>query len=91
MNATKGLVVPTGGAVVPSAPLVEEGARNAEEPTRPADIATDLFEVLQHAQAGGCPLGPLLVANDSLHPGPPFTSPLGGDRFCPGITLTARL
>ncbi len=61
-----------------------------KKPTRPADIAADLFEVLQHAQAGGRPLGLLPIAKDSLHPGPPFASPLGGDRFCPGINLTAR-
>src|SRR6185503_5779427 len=60
--------------LVPSAPFVDEGARNPEEPTRPADIAAHLLKVLKHAQAGGRPLGPLPVAKDSLHPGPPFAS-----------------
>jgi len=44
--------------LVPSAPVVEEGARDPDEPTRPADIAADLFEVLKHAPAGRRPPGP---------------------------------
>src|ERR1700737_1409330 len=62
-------------ALVPSAPFVEEGARNPEEPTGTADGTAELLKVLEDAQGGRRPLGPLPVANHSVHPGPPFASP----------------
>jgi len=45
------------------------------EPTGPADVAADLFMVLQHAEAGCRPLGSLTVPNRSPRPGAPLTSP----------------
>jgi hypothetical protein len=73
---SRGLSPSSPSRLVPSAPFVEKGARNPEKPTRREDIATDLLTGLKHAQAGRCALGPLAVANDSLHPGPPFATTL---------------
>ncbi len=76
-------------ALVPSAPFVEEGARNPEEPTGTADTTADLLEVLKDAQAGRRPLGPLPVANHSVHPGPPFAGPPWRGPVLSGHHLTA--
>ena len=59
--------------------MSEAPARGSSIGTRgTADITADPLKALQHAQAGRRPLGPLPVANDSLHPGPPFATTLEG-------------
>ena len=62
-------------ALIPTEPFIEKSPRDSKEPTGTADIATDLFIVLQHAEAGGRTLGSLSIPNASPSPGPPFARP----------------
>src|SRR5215467_12504822 len=54
-------------ALIPTAPFIEKSPRDSKEPTGTADIATDLFLVLQHAEAGGRTLasGLMLILSKS--------------------------
>src|SRR5437899_2722875 len=57
-------------SLIAPAPFVEQGARDPEEAAGATHVVGDLFEVLEHAQAGGGPLGPFPIADHTLHPGP---------------------
>jgi len=62
-------------ALIATAPFIEQSPRDSKEPKGPADIAADLFIVLQHAEAGGRTPGSLsipmlLLIPDLLSPGP---------------------